>query len=95
MSKRDIYRCPNCKKRYLRLGSKPYSCCVAHGPKDCCHAFEQRVTKKGWAIHETPMVVRPYPWPNVGTSSTTMAPWCSSCGGFHIPGAGACTGTYS
>lgn len=28
------------------------SCCVIHGPGDCCHAFEQRVSKKGWPIIE-------------------------------------------
>ena len=41
------YKCGKCGKRYRRLGSQ-FSCCVIHQPNECCHAFEQRITKKGY-----------------------------------------------
>jgi len=35
-------------------------------------------------------------WPTVQTNSTTtLAPWCGICQGFHIPGHGQCTATLS
>lgn len=60
----DVYRCPNCHKRFRRLMTN-VSCCILHAPSDCCHAFEQRVSKKGWPIVEH----RP---PFDGGSPTTM-----------------------
>jgi hypothetical protein len=42
------YKCPTCKKRYRAFGDRNYSCCVLHQPGECCHAFEQRITKKGY-----------------------------------------------
>ena len=39
-------------------------------------------------------VIRPYtPFPDSG--STSNAPWCGICQGWHVPGMGACTRTYS
>jgi hypothetical protein len=42
------YRCDNCRKWFERPDGVAYSCCVIHSPRDCCHAFEVEVTKKGW-----------------------------------------------
>lgn len=39
-------------------------------------------------------VIRPYV-PPTSTGGTTSAPWCPVCEGWHIPGAGPCTVTYS
>ena len=39
-------------------------------------------------------VIRPYtPFPDSG--STSNAPWCGICQGWHVPGTGACMKTYS
>jgi hypothetical protein len=43
------YRCPTCKHWFARPSTFTVSCCVQHGPRECCHAFETRVHKKGWA----------------------------------------------
>jgi len=37
--------------------------------------------------------IRVWPEPS-GTGGTTMAPWCSICQGWHIPGHGPCTATW-
>lgn len=42
------YRCEMCRKWYRPLWSVLVSCCVLHAPGECCHAFEERVHKKGW-----------------------------------------------
>jgi hypothetical protein len=41
-----------------------------------------------------PWIIRPYAEPST-TGGTTSAPWCGICQGWHIPGAGPCTATYS
>jgi hypothetical protein len=41
------YKCKNCGKRFRRF-EPTVSCCVQHGPKECCHFMEVEVTKKGW-----------------------------------------------
>lgn len=38
-------------------------------------------------------IIRPFT-PTTGTNSTSAAPWCSTCQGWHIPGAGPCTASY-
>lgn len=40
-------------------------------------------------------VVRPYVSPDTGIGTTTAAPWCWICHGWHVPGMGTCTRTYS
>lgn len=35
-------------------------------------------------------------WPqSAGQGSISAAPWCGICQGWHVPGMGACTRTYS
>jgi hypothetical protein len=33
--------------------------------------------------------------PFPGSSNTTLPPWCGICRGWHVPGMGPCTRTYS
>jgi hypothetical protein len=40
------------------------------------------------------IVVKPWA-PPTSTSGTSAAPYCAICAGWHIPGAGPCTATYS
>lgn len=43
----EIYKCLRCKKKFQRDLNNQMNCCVIH-VDECCHAFEQEVTKKGW-----------------------------------------------
>lgn len=46
------------------------------------------------ACDQRGLIVRPWS-PEVDVATSTAAPWCSLCQGFHIPGAGPCTMTWS
>jgi hypothetical protein len=41
------------------------------------------------------IVIRPTAPGTTETRTTTSAPWCSMCQGYHIPGQGPCRATYS
>jgi hypothetical protein len=41
------------------------------------------------------IVVRDQPPYAIGTQSLNSMTWCGLCAGWHIPGAGPCTATYS
>ena len=75
----------------------------------CMHGLDMRVHPRcylckpfGTVAGDYPMpsepsggiVIRPYVGP-MQSGSTSSVPWCGICQGWHIPGAGPCTATYS
>jgi hypothetical protein len=68
----------------------------------CEHGLDLRIHPRCYLCKpltgaETPyptIVIRDWPAPT-GTGSTTGMNWCGICSGYHIPGAGPCTATYT
>ena len=78
------FKCPECGIWWAGLEHR----CRIVPPADGANGYlliDDGYIGAGW--------VRPYVGP-MRSGSTTLAPWCAVCGGFHVPGAGPCTASY-